>query len=173
MEPIPPMKRRQPRRLACVVCQQRKKRCDRQSPCSLCTKLGIACIPSIPAVPRKRRHVAQEMTDRLERCEELLRQAMRNTPPALYSPSPEAECSSPPATCVSPLRFPTTFNTILNISVTHIPGEIEPRLSITGTTTSSADTVMNFRPTSFSIQPDGSGTVQLPLTFELAKAEER
>ncbi|KEY68898.1 hypothetical protein S7711_03829 [Stachybotrys chartarum IBT 7711] len=60
--------------LACVVCQQRKKKCDRQTPCSVCTKLNTPCIPSIPAPPRKRRHPTKEILDRLERCEALLRQ---------------------------------------------------------------------------------------------------
>lgn len=27
--------------LACVVCQQRKKKCDRQTPCSVCTKVNL------------------------------------------------------------------------------------------------------------------------------------
>ncbi|KAK7216787.1 hypothetical protein V2G26_004790 [Clonostachys chloroleuca] len=60
--------------LACVSCQRRKKRCDRNNPCSSCVLLGINCTASQPAPHRKRRRKNQEMVERLERCEELLRQ---------------------------------------------------------------------------------------------------
>ncbi|CAG9982174.1 unnamed protein product [Clonostachys byssicola] len=63
--------------LACVSCQRRKKRCDRNNPCSNCVltkQLGINCTASQPAPHRKRRRKNQEMVERLERCEELLRQ---------------------------------------------------------------------------------------------------
>ncbi|KAI5458997.1 hypothetical protein BGZ63DRAFT_269807 [Mariannaea sp. PMI_226] len=62
-----------PRILACVLCQQRKKRCNRQNPCSNCIKLKVTCIPSTPAAPRKRRRPNQELLERLARCEALLR----------------------------------------------------------------------------------------------------
>ncbi|CAH0057719.1 unnamed protein product [Clonostachys solani] len=63
--------------LACVSCQRRKKRCDRNNPCSNCVltkQLGINCTASHPAPHRKRRRKNQEMVERLERCEELLKQ---------------------------------------------------------------------------------------------------
>ncbi|CAH0027716.1 unnamed protein product [Clonostachys rhizophaga] len=63
--------------LACVSCQRRKKKCDRNNPCSNCVltkQLGINCTASRPAPHRKRRRKNQEMVERLERCEELLRQ---------------------------------------------------------------------------------------------------
>uniref|UniRef100_A0A8H7N471 Zn(2)-C6 fungal-type domain-containing protein n=1 Tax=Bionectria ochroleuca TaxID=29856 RepID=A0A8H7N471_BIOOC len=60
--------------LACVSCQRRKKKCDRNNPCSNCVLLGINCTASQPAPHRKRRRKTQEMVERLERCEELLRQ---------------------------------------------------------------------------------------------------
>ncbi|KAI1052595.1 hypothetical protein LB507_009867 [Fusarium sp. FIESC RH6] len=64
---------RPPRILACVLCQQRKKKCDRKSPCSFCIKAGIQCIPSTPAPKRTRRRPTKELLARLERCEELLK----------------------------------------------------------------------------------------------------
>ncbi|KAM5353517.1 hypothetical protein ACJ41O_000167 [Fusarium nematophilum] len=59
--------------LACVLCQQRKKKCDRRSPCSNCIKLNVVCTPSTPAPPRKRRRPNQELLERLARCEAMLR----------------------------------------------------------------------------------------------------
>ncbi|KAF5020601.1 hypothetical protein F66182_7370 [Fusarium sp. NRRL 66182] len=62
--------------LSCVLCQQRKKKCDRKSPCSNCirrSQLKMECVPSLPAPPRKRRRPNEELLERLARCEELLR----------------------------------------------------------------------------------------------------
>ncbi|KAI1498481.1 fungal-specific transcription factor domain-containing protein [Biscogniauxia marginata] len=61
-----------PRVLACVLCQNRKIRCDRNSPCSNCIKANVACTPSTPAPARKRRRPNQDLQQRLARCEELL-----------------------------------------------------------------------------------------------------
>ncbi|KAH7004098.1 hypothetical protein EDB82DRAFT_486102 [Fusarium venenatum] len=59
--------------LSCILCQQRKKKCDKKTPCSNCTRLNAVCTPSKPATPRKRRRPNQELLERLSRCEELLR----------------------------------------------------------------------------------------------------
>ncbi|GAP90853.1 putative fungal specific transcription factor domain-containing [Rosellinia necatrix] len=68
--------------LACVHCQYRKIKCDRQQPCSNCIKAKIACKPSIPAPPHKRRRPNQDLLERLARCEKLLKQyADGNVPP--------------------------------------------------------------------------------------------
>ena len=85
------------RKLACTMCQQRKKKCDRQSPCSLCIKASpspqnmpgtsrrqvnhgsqnnIVCTPSTPKPPRRRRKPTQELVDCLERWEGMLRQCL-------------------------------------------------------------------------------------------------
>ncbi|KAI1486546.1 fungal-specific transcription factor domain-containing protein [Biscogniauxia mediterranea] len=61
-----------PRVLACVLCQNRKIRCDRNSPCSNCIKANVTCTPSTPAPARKRRRPNQDLQQRLARCEELL-----------------------------------------------------------------------------------------------------
>lgn len=78
--------------LACVNCQQRKKKCDRKSPCSICLKVlqstqrellhtdarqqNATCVPSTPAPPRRRRQPTKELLERMSRCEELLRQCL-------------------------------------------------------------------------------------------------
>ncbi|KAI8402133.1 hypothetical protein FOFC_17438 [Fusarium oxysporum] len=69
-----PEQQRSPRILACVLCHQRKKKCDRKRPCSFCTKqAGIECIPSTPAPKRSHRKPVKEILARLDRCEELLK----------------------------------------------------------------------------------------------------
>ncbi|KAF7544306.1 hypothetical protein G7Z17_g10061 [Cylindrodendrum hubeiense] len=60
--------------LACVLCQHRKIKCDRNTPCSNCLKANVTCTPSIPAPARKRRRPNQDLQERLARCEELLKQ---------------------------------------------------------------------------------------------------
>ncbi|KAL1886940.1 hypothetical protein Cpir12675_006829 [Ceratocystis pirilliformis] len=62
-----------PRILACVLCQHRKIKCDRNTPCSNCIKANATCTPSTPAPARKRRRPNQDLQERLARCEELLK----------------------------------------------------------------------------------------------------
>ncbi|KAF2152741.1 hypothetical protein K461DRAFT_328105 [Myriangium duriaei CBS 260.36] len=65
-----------PRVLSCVQCQQRKIKCDRQSPCANCIRSRLRCIPAPTVGPRQRRRRPQER-DLVERCryyEGLLRQ---------------------------------------------------------------------------------------------------
>ncbi|KAF2756371.1 putative C6 transcription factor [Pseudovirgaria hyperparasitica] len=60
--------------LACVLCQQRKVKCDRIFPCSNCSKAGVQCVPSSLTRPqRKRRFPERELLDRLRHYENLLR----------------------------------------------------------------------------------------------------
>ncbi|KAL3433564.1 hypothetical protein BDV09DRAFT_196658 [Aspergillus tetrazonus] len=61
--------------LSCVMCQQRKVRCDRTFPCANCVKAKAQCIPAnlLPR-RRKRRFPERELLDRLRRYETLLRQ---------------------------------------------------------------------------------------------------
>lgn len=117
-----PAQPKTPRQLACKVCKQRKKKCDRQSPCNLCQKvrlplrvpcnryhdyfmfttlqLNIPCIPSTPAPPRKRRQRTKEMLDRLERFEQLLLQ-LTNGPPPQRSSSEATESTITTAGSIS------------------------------------------------------------------------
>ncbi|KAF3063909.1 hypothetical protein GL218_02305 [Daldinia childiae] len=71
-----------PRVLACVLCQNRKIKCDRRTPCSNCIKANVSCTPSTPAPARKRRRPNQDLQQRLARCEELLSEYATAKPPA-------------------------------------------------------------------------------------------
>jgi hypothetical protein len=64
-----------PRVLACVLCQQRKVKCDRKYPCANCVKSRVQCVPAT-RVPsrRKRRFPERELLERLRKYEDLLRQ---------------------------------------------------------------------------------------------------
>ena len=60
---------------SCILCQQRKVKCDRQKPCSNCTKARVECVASTPTHPRRRRRKLTEidLAARLRRYEQLLR----------------------------------------------------------------------------------------------------
>lgn len=60
---------------SCILCQQRKVKCDRQKPCSNCIKARAECIPSAPTVPRRRRRKfsEQDLATRLRKYEQLLK----------------------------------------------------------------------------------------------------
>ena len=60
---------------SCVLCQQRKVKCDRQKPCSNCVKARAECIPSVPTVPRRRRRKfsEQDLATKVRRYEHLLK----------------------------------------------------------------------------------------------------
>jgi hypothetical protein len=63
-----------PKAQACLLCQQRKTKCNRGSPCSNCQKVGVECV-SAPTLnrPRKKRFAEAELLARLRRYEDLLR----------------------------------------------------------------------------------------------------
>ncbi|KAM3519302.1 hypothetical protein NHJ13051_007593 [Beauveria bassiana] len=60
---------------SCVLCQQRKVRCDKQKPCSNCVKAGADCrvVPPQPPRRRKKRLQERDLLDRLKKYEDLLR----------------------------------------------------------------------------------------------------
>ena len=64
-----------PRKHPCVLCQQRKVKCDRNDPCGNCTKARVQCIspPTLPARRRKKRFPEAELLARLRRYEEHLK----------------------------------------------------------------------------------------------------
>ncbi|ORY65262.1 fungal-specific transcription factor domain-containing protein [Pseudomassariella vexata] len=61
---------------SCVLCQQRKVRCDKSKPCSNCVKAGVECrvIPPQPPRRRKKRIAERDLVERLRRYETLLAQ---------------------------------------------------------------------------------------------------
>ncbi|KAK9439968.1 fungal specific transcription factor domain-containing protein [Metarhizium brunneum] len=84
----PAAPQRHARILACVLCQHRKIKCDRNSPCSNCIKANVTCVPSTPAPARKRRRPNQDLQERLARCEELLKQYANGSAPGQQQPPP-------------------------------------------------------------------------------------
>ncbi|KAH8668289.1 fungal-specific transcription factor domain-containing protein [Tricladium varicosporioides] len=60
---------------SCVLCQQRKVKCDRQKPCSNCIKARAECVASTPTLPRRRRRKFTEtdLATRLKKYEHLLK----------------------------------------------------------------------------------------------------
>jgi len=67
--------------LPCVLCSQRKVKCDRQTPCSNCVKSRMACVPAAQVKkPRKRRFAERQLLDRLKSYENLLKQHGINFP---------------------------------------------------------------------------------------------
>ncbi|RDL41217.1 uncharacterized protein BP5553_01196 [Venustampulla echinocandica] len=62
------------KRYSCVLCSQRKVKCDRKDPCLNCVRAGAECIPSNPAPPRRRKRTVEVgLHERLQRCEDLLK----------------------------------------------------------------------------------------------------
>lgn len=59
--------------LACVLCQQRKVKCDRKFPCNHCVKARVQCVPAHQIPRRKRKPAEQELIEKLRQYEELLR----------------------------------------------------------------------------------------------------
>ena len=60
---------------SCVLCQQRKVKCDRQKPCSNCIKARAECVASTPSLPRRRKRKLTEidLAARLRKYEHLLK----------------------------------------------------------------------------------------------------
>ncbi|GFF25949.1 hypothetical protein IFM58399_01228 [Aspergillus lentulus] len=59
--------------LACVLCQQRKVKCDRRFPCANCVRAQVQCVPATQ-VRRRRRFPERELLESVRRYEDLLRQ---------------------------------------------------------------------------------------------------
>ena len=60
--------------LACVLCQERKVKCERKFPCKNCIRSGAQCVPATLAQRRRRRRFPERaLLDRLSKYEDLLR----------------------------------------------------------------------------------------------------
>ncbi|AEO69707.1 uncharacterized protein THITE_2053454 [Thermothielavioides terrestris NRRL 8126] len=82
--------------LACLLCQQRKIKCNRQFPCSNCTRTGAHCVPaSLVPRQRRRRFPERELLDRIRHYEALLRQHGVSFEP--LHPPPAAAGAAPTA----------------------------------------------------------------------------
>jgi len=61
--------------LSCILCQERKIKCDRSSPCSQCVKANVQCVPaSLAPRQRRRRFPEKELLERIRLYEGLLQQ---------------------------------------------------------------------------------------------------
>jgi len=61
--------------LACVLCQQRKVKCDRKFPCGNCARACVKCVPASSNMrQRRRRFPESELLARLRCYESLLRE---------------------------------------------------------------------------------------------------
>jgi len=81
--------------LACVLCQQRKVKCDlrnqgdRKSPCANCLRARAQCVPATPAArQRRRRFPERELLERIRHYEGLLGQNNIEFEP-LHTPAAE------------------------------------------------------------------------------------
>ncbi|KAF4120662.1 Fungal trans [Geosmithia morbida] len=102
---------RSQRVLACVLCQHRKIKCDRNTPCSNCLKANVTCTPSTPAPARKRRRPNQDLQERLARCEALLKQYAGGAPLTASSTGPSSAQGYGSGPTPSPAQTPMTAHT--------------------------------------------------------------
>lgn len=73
--PSPSLRSKPQRVLACVLCQQRKVKCDRKSPCANCVRSEVECVQGhLAQRPRRRRFPERALLERLRKYENLLRQ---------------------------------------------------------------------------------------------------
>jgi ribosomal protein L13E len=78
--------------LACVLCQQRKVRCDRKFPCANCTKAEVQCqSAALLARQRRRRFPEKELLERVREYEELLRRNHIRFEPLHSSPTARSD----------------------------------------------------------------------------------
>jgi hypothetical protein len=75
---------------SCVLCQQRKVRCDKQKPCANCVKAHVECrvVPPQPPRRRKKKPHERDLIDRLRKYESLLSQHGVNFEPIAHDLKP-------------------------------------------------------------------------------------
>lgn len=75
---------------SCVLCQQRKVRCDKQKPCANCVKAQVECrvVPPQPPRRRKKKPHERDLIDRLRKYESLLSQHGVNFEPIAHDLKP-------------------------------------------------------------------------------------
>lgn len=106
------------RTLACVLCQQRKIKCDRKFPCSNCTKAHVQCVPqSLHQRKRKRRFAERELLERLRYYETLLHKNNINFA-AMHPPEVPSERASDPSKAVGLQTGAQTSEAVANDSTT-------------------------------------------------------
>ena len=106
--PSPSSQLSKPQRvLACVLCQQRKVKCERKFPCKNCIKSQAECVPSTLAPRQRRRRFAERaLLDRLRKYEDLLRQNNVDFEPLHKNSSREKESFDAGSGCDSDEEHP-------------------------------------------------------------------
>jgi hypothetical protein len=96
----------------CVLCQQRKVKCDRSDPCGNCVKACVECVSptTLPPRRRKKRFPEAELLARLRKYEDHLRR---------YGADIDAINREGPATDMAPPTNPTikTYQVVGNSKV--------------------------------------------------------
>lgn len=70
-----PARSKSKRLLACILCQQRKVKCDHNFPCATCVKARVQCVQAVQATRRRRRQFPEkELLVRVRQYEQLLTQ---------------------------------------------------------------------------------------------------
>lgn len=79
--------------LACVICQQRKVKCDRKVPCAQCIKSRVQCVPAtLTPRQRRRRYPERLLLERLRRYETMLQQNNIHFEPLHTDSAVEKDC---------------------------------------------------------------------------------
>lgn len=82
---------------SCVVCRQRKVKCDRQQPCSNCTRSKCACVypTGRGRAPKRARRVADaQLADKLARLETIIQRMAAESGPGLGVTSGKSQLQS-------------------------------------------------------------------------------
>jgi Fungal Zn(2)-Cys(6) binuclear cluster domain len=91
-----PAKSKPRRLLACVLCQQRKVKCDHNYPCATCVKARVQCVQATPAPRRRRRQFPERaLLVHLRQCEDLLSQHNIKFEPLRPNPQSTEDNNSP------------------------------------------------------------------------------
>ncbi|KAL4972411.1 fungal-specific transcription factor domain-containing protein [Aspergillus desertorum] len=80
-----------PRLRSCTLCRQRKVKCDRQQPCSNCTRADTQCVfpPGLGRAPKRpRKAVEARLLAQLSRLEAVVKRMEQQSPDSTYSTAP-------------------------------------------------------------------------------------
>jgi hypothetical protein len=102
--------------LSCTNCRHSKLKCDRNHPCSQCTKRGRASLCAFP-VAAARRKPAVSMRNRLKHLESLVKDVMTSQNPVQPAPLE----NTPHGTGTEGLREPQVPEDLMNSRVSNSP----------------------------------------------------
>ena len=110
--------------LACVICQQRKVKCDRKFPCANCIKSQVQCVPASLAQRRRRRRFPERaLLERLRKYEDLLHQNNITFEPLHKDSARDRESLNTQSGYDSDNKHPETMRPDLSTSSTTVKSE--------------------------------------------------